>query len=128
MSINLVYLASPYNKFSGGKEMAYQLACNKASQLMLQGYKVFCPIAHSHSIEVESGMPIQDGEWWLQQDFAVLYWCSKLFVYKMPGWDTSHGVQREIDFADQYGIPIEYLEYNEVDYGQGRTATSTTEA
>lgn len=109
----LVYLATPYSKFPGGREMAYQLACAKAAQLMHQGYEVFCPIAHSHSIETEAMPHIQDGDWWLKQDFAVLKHCDKLAVYQMPGWDVSYGVAKEVDFANNYKIPVEFIPYEQ---------------
>jgi hypothetical protein len=108
----LIYLASPYSKYPGGRNAAFVVACDKAAELMLQGTKVFCPIAHSHPIE-DIGMDgvIQDGDFWLSQDFAVLSRCDELWVYKMPGWDVSYGVGKEIDFAVENGIPIKYLEY-----------------
>lgn len=107
----LIYLASPYSKYPGGRTAAYKEACRMAGLLMHQGYKVFCPIAHSHSIEMEAfpDNP-QNGDWWLEQDFAVLKQCGGLFVYKMPGWEDSYGVQKEIEFAKIHGIPVEYLE------------------
>lgn len=108
----LVYLASPYSKFPGGREQAYLLVCKKAWELMNEGYNVFCPIAHSHAIEITGGNGVvKDGDWWLKQDFAVLRECRSLFVYKMPGWDESYGVGKEIELAKWEGIPIRYLEF-----------------
>jgi hypothetical protein len=109
----LVYLASPYSRFPGGREQAFKLVCQKAAQLMEQGVSVFCPIAHSHPIEVEGMSKIQDGDFWLKQDFAVLDKCDELWVYKMPGWDTSYGVEKEIERAQWEGIPIKYITYEE---------------
>lgn len=110
---NLVYLATPYSKYPGGREEAYKQACKKAAQLTLDGHKVFCPIAHSHSIEVEGMDLVQEGDWWLTQDFAVLERCDVLMVYQLPGWDTSYGVQAEIAFAKECGIPITMLSYEQ---------------
>ena len=110
--MNLVYLATPYSKYPGGRQKAYQEACKKAGELMKQGYAVFCPIAHSHSIETDGDFgEIEDGDWWLQQDFAILDWCDALVVYKMPGWEESYGVAKEIERADKLEIPINYIEY-----------------
>jgi len=107
----LLYLATPYTAFKGTREEAYHLACLKAAELMEEGYTVFSPIAHSHSIEVEAGWHPKDGDWWLRQDFAILAYCDELWVYKLPGWDTSYGVAEEIKFAKSYDIPVKEIEY-----------------
>jgi hypothetical protein len=105
----LTYLASPYSKFPGGRRAAYVLACNKAAELMLKGENIFCPIAHSHAVEVIGMDTVQNGDWWLKQDFAILERCDKLIVYKMEGWEQSHGVAEEIKFAQGLEIPVEYV-------------------
>lgn len=112
--MKLIYLASPYSKYPYGREAAYKEACAEAARCMQSGVAVFCPIAHSHSIEVE-GMDgnIMDGDWWLQQDFAVLKKCDELWVYQMPGWKNSYGVLKEIAFAEDNNIPIKWVEYYE---------------
>lgn len=110
---DLVYLASPYSKFPFGRDIAYRMVAAKAAKLMLEGHNIFCPIAHSHAIEVDGDMPIQDGDFWLRQDFAVLKHCSKMLVYKMPGWENSYGVAREVSFAKDNNIPVEFLEYDD---------------
>jgi len=109
--MKLIYLATPYSKYPGGREQAYKEACKKAAELMSH-VAVFCPIAHSHSIELE-GMKgdIKDGDWWLKQDFEVLKRCDELWVYQMPGWEDSYGVTREIQFALNNYIPIKMLHY-----------------
>lgn len=108
----LIYLATPYShpEYEVKKER-FKEASRMAAKLMEEGYKVFCPIAHSHPIEVY-GMPeIKSGDWWLQQDFAILEHCDELVIYKMPGWDKSYGVNKEYDFAVAHGIPIRFIEY-----------------
>ena len=110
MADKLIYLATPYNGYLGTRAEAYHLACLKAAELMEEGYTVFSPIAHSHSIEIESGMS-KSGEFWLRQDFAILAYCDELWVYKLPGWDTSYGVAEEIKFAKAYDIPVKEIEY-----------------
>jgi hypothetical protein len=110
----LIYLASPYSKYPGGRESAFISACQKAAEIMSMGHAVFCPIAHSHSIEAH-GMDgeIMDGDWWLHQDFAILENCDELWVYMMPGWEKSYGVAKEIERAKRLGITIEYVYYDD---------------
>lgn len=115
----LIYLASPYTAYEHGRDRAFVEVSLLASRLMDAGVNVFCPIAHSHSIEE---LAMQFGDWdkrgsgpfWLKQDFAVLQHCDELWVYKMPGWDTSYGVGKEIEFANNNNIRIKYIEYEAV--------------
>ena len=116
----MIYLASPYTILNteGKSEQAlknlrtrrFKTVCKKAAELMLNGEQVFCPIAHSHPIEVNGMTEIKDGDFWLKQDFAVLAHCDQLTVYRMPGWEQSNGVRREIEFAQERGIPVEYID------------------
>jgi len=114
-----IYLASPYSvkqKVSETqaaiiRKRRFEKVCKYAAKLMKEGELVFCPIAHSHPIEV-IGMPgeVNDGDFWLKQDFAVLQFCKELRVLMMDGWEQSSGVQREIEFAHQLNIPVSYVE------------------
>jgi len=114
MTTELLYLASPYSVGNAGKNKRtrrFKQACKKAAELMAQGYAVFCPIAHSHPIEVIGMTTIEGHDFWLKQDFAVLERCTKLVVYCMPGWKDSFGIAKEIEFATKCGIPVEFIEY-----------------
>lgn len=119
MSNELIYLASPYSVKTEGlshqvassiRDARYRKVCKLAAEMMKEGKKVFCPIAHSHPIEV-IGMPgeIQSGDFWLEQDFAILKNASKLAVFQMDGWEQSSGIRREIEFAEEHNIPVEYI-------------------
>lgn len=121
----MIYLASPYSVGPKGAYVAgdtgtaskniktrrFKAACKKAAQLMLAGDVVFSPIAHSHSVELE-GMDgaIKSGDFWLDQDLAILSKCDKLVVYRLPNWEASRGIAREIAHATLEGIPIEYTD------------------
>jgi hypothetical protein len=120
----MIYLASPYSvgpKGAYGAEdtgfasknmrtRRYKAACRKAAQLMDKGLTIFSPIAHSHSIEVEGMSEIRTGNFWLDQDLAILSKCDELYVLCLPDWERSRGIKREIDFAVANGIPVSYLE------------------
>jgi hypothetical protein len=107
----LIYLASPYSKYPKGRVAAFEEICEKAAHLMLEGHNVFCPIAHSHPIEDLGMVDRGTHDFWLKQDFAVLERCDELFVYKMPSWEESYGVTKEIEFAQKNNIPVTYLDY-----------------
>lgn len=105
-----IYLASPYSaKSPKARDKRFRKVCRKAAALMLQGYRVFCPIAHSHPIETLGMKKKHNGDFWLQQDFAVLTFCDELWVYCMKGWEDSYGIRKEIEYAQTRNIPIRYI-------------------
>ena len=115
MNNHLIYLASPYSKYTGGRQEAFNLVCKKAGELMSLGWNVFCPIAHSHPIELSGSVTDTSHGFWLKQDFAVLSRCTELWVFKLPGWEESFGVREEMKFAQHLNLPIRLLEWeNEI--------------
>ena len=76
---------------------------------MNAGNIVFSPIAHSHPIAVQCELPL-GWDFWHQFDKAFIDWCDALIVLKLPGWDTSVGVNAEIKIAEEMGKPVEYME------------------
>lgn len=108
----LIYLASPWTHANPIiRHQRYVAACKAAGKLMLSGEKVFAPIPHSVAIEEHMGSAPEDPHsWWLSQDFAVLGRCSRLVVLTLDGWEASRGVAAEIEFAQQAGIPISFME------------------
>jgi Domain of unknown function (DUF1937) len=112
------YLASPYSaKGVGDPRLAamlrarrYKHVCRMAAELMRRGHVIFCPIAHSHPIEV-LGMhgDILDGDFWLKQDYPLLEKAKEILVFQMGGWDKSYGVAQEIKFAQERNIPVRYI-------------------
>lgn len=107
----LWYMASPYTKYPGGKTMAFTLACKKAAELMEgSSYAIFSPIAHSHPIDMHGKLP-PTHDFWLGQDVVFLHAATGLFVYMMPGWRESDGVQWEIEWITKAHKPIVYLPF-----------------
>lgn len=54
-----------------------------------------------------------DADYWLRQNLAFLSRCDKMYVLQLEGWEKSDGVQREIAFATEHNIPIEYITLGE---------------
>lgn len=105
-----IYLASPYSASTPEeREQRFRRVCVKAAELMEYGHQVFCPIAHSHPIEVHGMEDIHSGEFWLKQDFAILRHVDAMYIYMMEGWDKSKGIKEEIKFAEAHRIPITLL-------------------
>lgn len=107
----LIYLASPYSAPTAQiRQLRFENVCQTAARLMEAGNEVFCPIAHSHPIEVHGMDEIKDGDFWLRQDFAILRHCDALVIDDtIPGWDKSEGVYRETVYAFENNIPVNLL-------------------
>ncbi len=107
-----IYLASPYtDKSEIVMADRFEAACKKAAELMLEGFIVFSPIAHSHSIALH--MPedkICDFDFWMEQDLDYIkLWADELYVLCLPGWASSRGVLREIKLAMNHNKNVHFL-------------------
>jgi hypothetical protein len=114
----LTYLCSPYSpkgvtdplEAKQIREQRFIEVSQMAAKLMEKGYYIFCPIAHSHPIEVYGLPDIKSGDWWLKQDFEIIKHCGLVLIYTMPGWDQSYGIGREIEYARNLGIQVSYID------------------
>lgn len=77
---------------------------------MKAGYAVFCPIAMGVPIANRTDLP-HSHKFWIEKDITILRFAKELWVYKLPGWETSLGVTLEIEAAKAVGIPTFYKEY-----------------
>lgn len=110
--MELTYLASPYSSGGAGlleRNRRFEKVCRIAAALMLKGENIFCPIAHSHPIELHGMTATEGHDFWLKQDFAVLAKCTKMKVVKMATWEQSVGIARELALAHHIGIPVVYI-------------------
>ena len=95
----LTYLTSPYSHPKASMRLLrYKQACKAAGHLMKEGFAVFSPIAHSHSIEAFFDT-IEPGPFWMKQDIPILKHCDQLIVLELDGWDRSKGVAQELELA-----------------------------
>lgn len=109
----LTYLASPYSHDDPAvRERRFQEVCRVAAQMMAAGEIVFCPIAHSHPIDVIGGSLPQTTEFWMGQDLPILRKCDRVKVLMLDGWQSSKGVAAEVKAAEAVGIPVEFIEHN----------------
>jgi len=110
---SFIYLATPYSSGdemgSAGREKRYHAVTRAAIALQTAGLAVFSPITHSHAMATVFGFD-REYEWWLNLDVAFLSKASALYVLMLNGWDTSPGVQFEIDWAIDHDLPIVYLD------------------
>ena len=92
------------------REARVRLVCLKAAALIKEGYVVFCPVAHAHTIAAYGGLPPMNHDLWTEQDLAFLRLSDELWVYCIPGWDESKGVFAEVGEAIRLKMPIKYLD------------------
>lgn len=108
------YLASPYShKHRKVMERRYHQVVEVAAFLMANDKVIFCPIAHSHPIGLVLDSPT-DHAFWERQDMPLLVHASSVIVLCLDGWKESRGVQREIAIARDLGIPVDYMDYEDI--------------
>jgi hypothetical protein len=114
MKSELVYLACPYSsKEPHMLAVRWAVANRVAAKLMAEGNYIFSPISHTHPIkEVSNGTLPGGWEYWEGFDRQFLSFCKKIIVIRIPGWKESTGVQAEIKIGYEFGIPIEYIDYD----------------
>jgi hypothetical protein len=105
----LIYLACPFRHEDPAiQRWRASIAHRTAAYLSSKGRFVFSPLTHNEPLLTMA--PHVPKTHWMEFDLAVLSFCKKLVVIKVDGWETSWGVQKEIAFAKERGIPIEEIE------------------
>lgn len=108
--MGLVYLATPYSKFPGGPLLAYETAARVAGKMLLEGYYVYSPIAHTHPIATIAGIDPFNHDIWLPFDEVMMSAADSLAVATLPGWRDSYGVSHEIAAFKRMDKPIFYID------------------
>ena len=105
-----IYLAVPYsNPDPEIREKRYNAVTRLTGLMSKEGYIVFSPITHSHPV---AKMTKLSGGWgfWSKIDYAFIRACKICVVYMLPGWRQSVGVQAEIKYCEEHGIPVMYID------------------
>jgi nucleoside 2-deoxyribosyltransferase len=106
----LVYIAGPYTQYEDNgrvftRDENVGAARRITKEAIAAGHAAICPHKNFEALEEELGWEASD---WLEMDFEIIDRCDALLV--VPGWRNSHGTQREIEYADEHGIPVYYYE------------------
>lgn len=114
----IVYLACPYTHSDPDvRKERFDKATVAAAYLISRGQVVYSPITMTHPIDVvmakEAGT--LGSEFWVRFDEAFMATCSRIVVLRIPGWDLSNGVRREIRWFEDAGQPVEYLDWSDVE-------------
>lgn len=113
MSNKLIYLASPYSHPDQYvRYERYATIARIAGKLVKDGHVLFCPITHSHPMAQRSTVPegAEGHKIWMNLDLTILERCDILYVVMIKGWEESRGVQEEIKFAHNKGLPVYYID------------------
>ena len=107
--VRRIYLASPYTAPDEIQRICrYGQVCLMTAQLLREGHLVFSPIAHSHPL-AGYGLPVEF-EFWQRHCLSFLEtWATDLWVLTLWGWEDSRGVNAEIEFAHQRGLPVSLI-------------------
>ncbi len=100
------YLASPYSKYPGGVEAAFNEACVNAAMLMAEGIPIFCPIAHTHPLDAYIPREKSTHAFWMKADRWAVQLAHGIIVLEMDGWQDSLGVRHEIKCFQEALKPI----------------------
>jgi Na+-driven multidrug efflux pump len=78
------------------------------------GHFVHSPLLQ-HWTFADADAEVNDGQYWLDLSVSMLELLStdsggvEIWLVKFPGWDSSSGVARELEIAQQLGIPVMIL-------------------
>jgi hypothetical protein len=115
------YMASPYSNAIPHIEVwRYDQNVEVLSKLTKMGYIVVSPIVHSHPMAHRHEMP-KDFEYWQRVDRVLMSKASGLIVLMLEDWKNSKGVMAEIEYMEEKGLSVYYLDYyhNELQYYNG---------
>jgi hypothetical protein len=119
--MTLAYLASPYSHPDPlVKQMRLAIVNRVAAELLSQGMLIFSPL--TYSVPLSQAGAHKGWVNWKEFDFAMIARCDKIIVLKLPGWEESTGVNEEIAYAKELGLPIEWMEAPAFDLRVGEAA------
>jgi hypothetical protein len=108
----LVYLATPYSRYPGGLQKAFEDACKLTARLIRNQVRVYSPIAHTHPIAIYGGIDPLDHGIWIPLDKPLMSASDALVVAEMETWSQSKGIQIEIDEFYKADKPVYYINPN----------------
>jgi len=107
------YLATPYSKYPGGLDAAFEEAAKTTAKLIRLGMRIYCPIAHTHPVARYGKIDPYDHAIWLPADKPFMDAAAGLIVVKMPSWEESYGISEEIKAFKAAGKPVMFMEWDD---------------
>ncbi len=105
----VMYLASPYTHMDKEvQHMRYLAVRDTTAHLMCNGVLVFSPILHCHPMAVSCGLK-GDINFWRDYDFAMIAALPYFGILKLPGSESSKGIEEEKAHALSLGRIVESI-------------------
>jgi hypothetical protein len=102
----LVYLISPFTHvIPEVQEMRYALACRAVKEYFMLGVHAISAIVHCYPVAQKHHLP-GNYDFWKSFNKEMIKASSTTRVLKIPGWDTSTGVEQEIVYSHRFQKPI----------------------
>ena len=107
-----IYLASPFKDEDSEYEYRRYLEINGITSWLLlcqDEFIPFSPIAYTYEMSfIFQGKPFD----WVAWDLNILAISDGAVFVKMEGYENSKGMQKEMEYCDEHGIPYAYAEPN----------------
>jgi len=112
----MIYISSPYSHESTMVRDARVMdSARLAARLIRDGMTAYSPIAHAAMIERLCGHI--DYDQWLHHCMMMLEKADVVYMLKTPGWNKSHGVRKEIEYAIREKKDVWTVKYPVPSYG-----------
>lgn len=106
----MIYLASPYTHPDPiVMKTRYLLAQQVNAHFISQGFHVYSPIVHCHTMALTHTLP-HDFDFWRRFNLDLIRRSDEFWVLTIPGYHESKGVAGELNFADHCGLPIKWVD------------------
>ncbi len=107
----IYYLATPYSHHDKAVvEQRVNETMRYAAELLKNGFLVFSPILHCHTLANAHSMPT-DAQFWWNYNKAHLEMFKRVIVCEIPGWTASKGVAMEIEWAREHALELLYARF-----------------
>lgn len=111
----LIYLASPYMLYAKGLSSAFEEVTELAAKLVAKEINVFAPITYGHPMTIYGNLAACSEKIWYPLNDAFMHKSDALLIARMPGWNSSKGVGREIKYFEMTGKPVFHINHETMD-------------
>lgn len=115
---NLIYLSAPYSTPDPVERRRRVLQCRlMLAEFIADGRLTICPVSMNHeAIELLNQRNLDaGGSYWRSIEAKLAEACDELVVLRLPNWEDSNGVRREIALFEAMGKPVSFVDPRPID-------------